>query len=129
VYRDGHPPHEAVALARVRLGATSEDALRELLAQLPVRPRRRMVPEDAVSSSAGEWADPTVSQEARDVRRAVASGLRALSPQDRWLVCMRYGQGHSVPALAQTLGVDAKGLYGRFDRLLATLRQAVADRE
>jgi hypothetical protein len=39
---------------------------------------------------------------------------------------MRYQERRSVQVIAQSLQLDARKLYRRFDRLLRELRQAVA---
>jgi RNA polymerase sigma factor (sigma-70 family) len=134
IYRDGHPPDEAIALAAAAPDAPSADCLLALRGQIPVRHRRRMVSEDALR----EVSDPNDGPAARDsqetadrhTRRAIAAALRELSPEDRWLIAMRYGHGRSVQALAAELQVDSRALYRRYTRVLRSLRRAAgpADR-
>ena len=129
IYRDGHPSHEAIALVRAGGDAPSTEALLELRERLPVRHRRRMVSEDALRNVCDPREDLTTSDDRRrtehETRKAVAVALGQLPPEDRWLICMRYGHGQSVRALAERLEIDARVLYRRFDRMLASLRSSL----
>jgi DNA-directed RNA polymerase specialized sigma24 family protein len=56
----------------------------------------------------------------------LAAALRQLSSDDRWLIRARYVQHRSVHAVAASLQIDPKGLYRRYERVLRTLRAALA---
>lgn len=127
IYRDGHPPTEAIEIVRGRVGLPSSESLRQVVDRLPVREQRRKV---STLDQLGDLSDPASTnplelreQQARagERRRRVAAALRRLPPEDRWLVYMRYNRGYSVKSLAQMLKVDAKPLYRRFERVMQWL--------
>jgi RNA polymerase sigma factor (sigma-70 family) len=131
VSRDGYSRSEAAEILRTRQGAPSLAALHGLAEQLPNRPRRRTVSDKALCDVEGRgFEDPIEAEEARKeerkMRRALATALRQLSSDDRWLIRARYIQHRSVHAVAQSLKIDPKGLYRRYERLLRTLRTALA---
>jgi len=131
VSRDGYSRDEAAEMIRTREGAPSLAALHSLAEQLPNRPRRRAVSDKALCDVEGpRFEDPIEVEEGRTaerkMRRALAAALRQLSSHDRWLIRARYIHHRSVHAVAQSLQIDPKGLYRRYERLLRTLRSALA---
>jgi RNA polymerase sigma factor (sigma-70 family) len=125
-HRDGFTLHEALQLLHDR-GATDTATLRRLADELPLRERRRMVSDDALSELRDPHFEDPVDQwerqrRQRAIRRALSSALRQLSPDDRRLISLRYGQNRRVSAVADLLHADAKTLYRRCDRVLRTLR-------
>jgi DNA-directed RNA polymerase specialized sigma24 family protein len=55
-------------------------------------------------------------------RTVLARAVAALKPQDRRILKLRFCCGASIADIARTTGLKQKALYGRFDRLLGTLR-------
>ena len=130
VQRDGYTVQEAIEIIRVRQGAPSANALRDLADRIPWKPRRRLVSEDALRDvSATSFEDPVDAAERlrkqQRAKLALAVALRQLTAEDRWLIRVRYGQQRSVQVLARTLDVDPKRLYRRFDRTLQSLRRTL----
>jgi RNA polymerase sigma factor (sigma-70 family) len=127
VERDGYTTSEAVQIVSMRPDAPPPAVLWQLAAV--IRPRRapRFVDDADLARLPGpEFEDPIESaerrREMRRARRLLARGLSELDPQDRFLIHLRYQRGMSVQAIATMLGVEAKGLYRRFDRTLRGLR-------
>jgi RNA polymerase sigma factor (sigma-70 family) len=58
----------------------------------------------------------------RSVRAALAASLAELGDEDRVVLRLRFQEGLKVPRIAQILGLEAKALYRRCDRLLERLR-------
>ena len=58
----------------------------------------------------------------RSVRGALAASMGELGDEDRVVLRLRFQDGLTVPRIAQVLGLDAKALYRRCDRLLERLR-------
>jgi RNA polymerase sigma factor for flagellar operon FliA len=136
VVRDGLPVREAVATVaqqRERWGLSSGDAWR-LHEALPHRPQR---PRDVELDS--DWAAPhdaapdagldadALRDRSGHVRRALAIALRSLSPDDRQLLRMRFGDGMHINRIAVQTDADARSLYRRFDALLRRLRRALSE--
>jgi RNA polymerase sigma factor for flagellar operon FliA len=130
--RDGYSKDEAAEMLRtMKEGAPALCALQDLADQLPNRPRRRTVSDKALCDVEGRgFEDPVEADEGRKAERkmrtALAAALRQLSSDDRWLIRARYVQHRSVHAVAQSLQIDPKSLYRRYERLLRTLRTALA---
>ena len=125
--RDGYSAAEATEILRMTEGAPPRQELERLAEQLPPRPRRRLVSDEALRDAEGpafedpiEDADRRAAQ--RHTRTALVAALRQLSAEDRWLLRARYVDDRSVQAVAQTLQTDPKGLYRRYDRVLRSLR-------
>ena len=130
LYRDGHSAHEAIELLLAQPSAPPVSALRAIIDQLPVRLRRRMLPDESLRDLRDTSVEDPIDaawcrDRRRQVRSAVAKALRKLPPEDRRLLCMRYQQGKSVQSMAQSLDVDPRLLYRRFGRVLRSLRKAV----
>ncbi len=109
--------------------------LRELAARLRARPRR-------IDSTPGT-AEPSVSAEesverlaladerherARNLRAALHDVLWPLPPEDGLAIRLRFVEGFTVARVAELLGVPAKPLYRRIERLLANLRDSLCQR-
>lgn len=128
VLRDQHTYEEAVQTLEAR-GLAAPAQCDSLWAQLPRRPRRTRAGEDDIvalpsNSSASEFVDDEESRaEATAMCDALARALSMLTDGDRVLLQLRYWAGHSVARIAAITGQDQKGLYRRFDRLAAELRQ------
>lgn len=129
--RDGYSRDEAAEIVRTREGAPSLSALHGLAELLPNRQRRRAVSDKALCDvEGGGFEDPVEAEEGRTAQRrmrtALAAALRQLSSDDRWLIRARYVQHRSVHAVAESLQINPKGLYRRYERLLRTLRATLA---
>jgi RNA polymerase sigma factor (sigma-70 family) len=57
-----------------------------------------------------------------EVRHALQSIIERLSDEDATILRLRFEDGLTVGRIAQLLGLDAKPLYRRVQRLLETLR-------
>jgi RNA polymerase sigma factor (sigma-70 family) len=130
VARDGFTPAEAIEHMLAREDAPGAAELRRLAQALPCRQRTRMVSEEILEEMGGVWFEDPLDaaeehQTERRVHGALAAALRQLSPEERWLINVRYRQQRSVQALAQSLHTDPKRLYRRFDRTLRLLRRAM----
>ena len=128
IHRDGYSTDEAIELLRGSDQNVSVPQLRQLAAQLPQRQRRTMVSDEALRDvSGGTFEDPIEDAEAANaqqrIRRALKMALQQLSPEERWLIRVRYGQNRSVQTLARSMNTDPKTLYRRFDRTLRSLRR------
>lgn len=66
---------------------------------------------------------PTTADEPTDLREALARDLRALSPDDRDVLDLRFRRGLSLFALAEALGIGMKAAEMRLRRALGKLRE------
>jgi RNA polymerase sigma factor (sigma-70 family) len=110
-----------VTLARTELEA--------IYVQLPIRPRRLFVSDDALDDAPATAADPTrrlMADEntamAARTSQILADELARLAPDDRELLKSRFRDGLSVADIARSTGQDSKMLYRRLKRLLQELR-------
>lgn len=110
----------------------SRDELYEMSLHLPVRTRLRLVSNDTVEPAAPD-GQPDLELDraetaalAASVRRALKEALRRLPPDDRRLLEMRFREGRKVRDIARALGVDARPLYRRIDRIVGRLRRPLA---
>lgn len=135
MHRDGMTRAEAIAtvrsLRRGRNASVSEELLDDLVDRLPPRTRRVFVTEIAEESLGHRtFDDPILASEQREMKSAVRRALRQacadLEPEERQLLALRYVRAYSVRAIGDALQVEAKPLYRRIDRILATLRHRLA---
>lgn len=110
-----------VTMARTELEA--------IYVQLPLRPRRLFVSDDALDDTPAPAADPTSGLTADEntavaarTSRILADELARLAPDDRELLTSRFRDGLSVADIARATGQDSKVLYRRLKRLLQELR-------
>jgi RNA polymerase sigma factor (sigma-70 family) len=130
VWRDGCTPEEAVEIARTRFPDLSSATLRGIAATLPPHPPRRLVSTEVTESvRAADFEDPIDAIEraasARRRREALSGALRTLTAEERWLIRARFTERRTVQSIAQTLRMNPKQLYRRYERTLATLRRAL----
>lgn len=133
MHRDGLSQHEAIETIRSSGESRVSDAELETLArELPVRHRKHVDGEEALEHLAarGRGADANVARRDRDrVRRATQQALnralRQLPSEQRLILKMRFADGLQVRQIADALGVPAKGLYRKLDRVTAQLRTQV----
>ena len=131
VSRDHYSVDEAVNLLSGRPGYPPPDALRALAVQVPARCRPRPVPcDDLAPLVATDFADPVEAKQDVLAKRRLLRSLRGaceqLAPLDRHLLHLRFEKNLPVVAIAERLGVTAKPLYRRIDKVVASLRRALA---
>jgi RNA polymerase sigma factor (sigma-70 family) len=126
--RDGHPVDEAIAILQDRAGAPPPAVLRELANRVPRRNRRCNVAYHEAERPAN-FADPVEAEEASIARRKLLGLLKEafqqLSPADRDLLRLRFVRNLPVVTIARLLGVPAKRLYARIDRVVQSMRPAI----
>ena len=133
---------KAITLERLltRDGFTYGEALETLTTG--TRPER--MPRPALVAAVAPDAAPTVDAErelftaerrktARAAAAAVDGAIAGMDPESQVILQMRFWNNKKVPEIATALGIEAKRLYKKIDRLLETLRaaleQAGIDRE
>jgi RNA polymerase sigma factor (sigma-70 family) len=128
--RDGHPVDEAIAILQDRAGAPPPAVLRELANRVPRRNRRRNVPY-CEAQRPEDFEDPVQAEEASIARRRLLGLLknayRQLSPADRDLLRLRFVRNLPVVTIARLLGVPARRLYARIDRVVLSMRPAITE--
>jgi len=135
IARDGHSFEAASEiLAQKHAIAIDRRTLREMFVKLPRRTLRRFDGDDEIPyvASADE-ADSDVVAHERDQRmtdaiEALHAALRALPDEDRAIIRLLYFERMSIADIARSLHLEQKRLYPRIQRLLASLRKALADR-
>jgi RNA polymerase sigma factor (sigma-70 family) len=137
VTRDGLTPGEALASVGPSADVTGcVDFVNTLGRRGPVRGSRTTLGEDAIPECLDSAPGPDASLEQREqavraaaVGRAVRDALRLLPSQDHLLMTLRYRDGLSVTEAARVLELDAKPLYRRLERILASLHAALCTDE
>jgi RNA polymerase sigma factor (sigma-70 family) len=110
----------------------SREELYEISVCLPARTRPRLVLHEApeVEASYGQPDSDLDRAEATEraaaLKTALKEALRRLPPDDRHLLEMRFRDGRQVCDIARELGVDARPLYRKLERILAALRRPLA---
>jgi RNA polymerase sigma factor (sigma-70 family) len=132
ISRDGHRVDEAVAMLKGRPACTESAPLRRIASRLPRRVRAQAVtPETFEGLAPVGFHDPVESHELSVARRRALARLQhalgQLPPDDRRLVELRYRRGMTIRDIAAGLGQPDKPLYRRMERIVATLRGAMAD--
>lgn len=134
VYRDGHPFDDAVVMLRERMQVQASDAeLEELFGKLPHRTKRRFESDDglerlaAPSDPEGEAVASERAASAQDVSSRLTSALGTLEPQDALVLRLRFAEGMKVVDIARRLGLEQRKLYGRIEKMLRTLKQAILE--
>ncbi|MEM9655659.1 MAG: sigma-70 family RNA polymerase sigma factor [Actinomycetota bacterium] len=134
--RDDLDLNDAIEIARTHYELNeSEEALRQLAAQLPPRSRRRFVGEDSLTQLSVAADDPSSRMEhierrdtAREVEAVLSEALNALDAQDLLILKMHLGEGATLAAIAQILNLKQRQLYSRKDRCLQQLRRYLISR-
>lgn len=129
MHRDGLPFEEACETLLVTGLTTSRQDLESIAATLPVRVRRRFVPDahledrPAVGPTPDAVADNrAATTSARQVVRLLAHLIASMPPEDIVILQLRFGSGLRVVEIAQALRLEQKPLYRRIGRLLNRLR-------
>ena len=90
-----------------------------------MRKRNRQAEVEYISQPGREYGggiDPATGIDALDMRAA----LRALEPEDRALLAMRYVAGFNATELSAALGISPSGVRNRLERLTARLREELS---
>jgi DNA-directed RNA polymerase specialized sigma24 family protein len=119
---------EAIAILQDRAGAPPPAVLRELANRVPQRNRRRNVAYFEAERQAN-FEDPVQADEASVARRKLLGLLKhsyqQLHPADRHLLRLRFVRNLPVVTIARLLGVPARRLYARIDRVVLSMRPAI----
>jgi RNA polymerase sigma factor (sigma-70 family) len=130
IRRDHVSLSEAISRLREELAVTeTDDELAAMAERIPPRFRARPIADgDAAATAvpAGASADPEMAVASERLGRALctrlAETLRALDPEDRLILRMRFERDMTIADVARGLGLDPKSVYRRVDRLLARAR-------
>ena len=127
--RDGLTFDEACETILVTGLPTSRRDLESIAATLPMRVRRRFVPDAHLEDrpAAGPTPDAVADNRAatasaRQVVRLLAHVIASMPPEEILILQLRFGNGLRVVEIAQALRLDQKPLYRRIGRLLSQLR-------
>ncbi len=132
LYRDGFGEEEAIETLRTNYQVEeSPQELRRLSEQIPHRTPRRIEGEETLERIGDDTPveqrieDSEKSRQAARTESALAGAMRAMPPEDRLLLRMRYQEGFSVTQIARSLGLEQRPLYSRFEKCLRSLRSAM----
>ncbi len=133
LHRDGRSLREAAErLRELGLGDHSLDSLAALARSIPNQRRRpRLEQLERVEEVAcdGGVEERLVARDrhraASRVGEALQLALAALPEDDRRILRLRFEEELTVRAIASQIGVEARQLYSRFERLLAGLRRTL----
>jgi len=117
----------------------TREQIEEIAVRLPVRARRRLEGEDGLDRHPAPTPAPDQRLEEREgfaARREVFAALREeldeLSAEDRLLIRLRIESGFKISEIArhcvQSLGIEQKALYSRFEKIFATLKRRLGER-
>lgn len=134
--RDQLSMDEAIETLRTNHGVTEpRQTLEEMAARFPLRHGRTFVSDDVLASrpapnseTGAALAAAAAAAAARLAAGALEEAIRALSPQDRMILCMRFNDGERIATIARSLSLDPKVLYRRLERLLTSLRAVLEAR-
>ena len=128
MYRDGQTFDQACGVLSNDSRLTVDRAkLRQLLAELPSRPSRRVDENASVDDvPASDSADAGVLERERQGRvEAAKAALRRaidrLPPEDALIVRLHFYEGFTIADVARAVGILQKPLYVRMKRLLEAL--------
>jgi RNA polymerase sigma factor (sigma-70 family) len=136
MHRDRVAREEAIERLHASAGgAETREELRRLADLLPPHYPRIVEGEDALEDLAEPRAGAdreVMSKEgaatARSVRQALVASLAELGDEDLVVIRMRFKDEVKVSRIAHILGLDAKALYRRCERLLKQLRTSLERR-
>ena len=127
--RDGLTFEEACETLTALNLTTSRRDLESVAATLPMRVRRRFVPDVHLDDRAAAGPTPDAVADnraaitsARQVVRLLAHAIASMPPEDILILQLRFDDGFRVVEIARTLRLDQKPLYRRIERLLGHLR-------
>jgi hypothetical protein len=130
VTRDGLTPSEALAAVGPNVDvAGCQEFVETLSGRAPVRGSRSTLGEEAIPECFDPSPDPEAvagrreqTARAETVRTLVRQALRALDSRDHLILTLHFRDGLSVADTARVMGLEAKPLYRRIDRILARLQ-------
>jgi RNA polymerase sigma factor for flagellar operon FliA len=134
IVRDGWPIDQAIEALRVNHGVAIDAELQAFGDKLSARgPSRKFVPEEAAGEIASDLPSPETNvvraEEGFRAKRAQAVLMRAreaLPPVERLILRMRYDDRMPVADIARALHLDQRRLYRTIERILGSLRAAMA---
>jgi RNA polymerase sigma factor (sigma-70 family) len=133
--RDQLAPAEALRILANRHPELADKDIAGLADGLPVRVPRTRDGEEALeqlpSLDSGPETDLVEADRERAseaARRALQSALQHLPSEDRLVLRLRAEEGLPVSDIARSLGLDAKALYRRLNRLYRDLKGDLAER-
>jgi len=132
VGRDGHPLEEAIEILRSGNGGSPSHAeLHRIWQQLPVRPPKAEVEEQAANElTAPDTSDANVTQlqRQRDLDRlqtTLTTAFEQIAAQDRVLIALRFDQDLSITEIARIMGSSVPTLHRRLAAAVKQLRAAL----
>ncbi len=135
VVRDDVALMDAVRTVAMRHPEIDAEEIRRLADRLPRRPSRRREGDDELESLPSPSADPEADLVSADqgraaeaARRALQSALQNLPSEDRLVLRLRSEEDLPVADIARSLGLDAKALYRRLNRLYRDLKGGLVER-
>jgi RNA polymerase sigma factor (sigma-70 family) len=115
--------------------AIDRSELEELAGRLPVKMKRRLEGDDALAAAPDANPDPQEmlldqarAEKGRQIVALLSAAIKDLPERDQLLLTLRFEDGRSVAHISLMLGEDQKGLYRRFDRLVAQVGEALKAR-
>ncbi len=133
LHRDGKTLYEATEWLRSQgFGEPSLDELAALARQIPNQRRRPRLEQleraEEVACDGGVEERLLARDRQRAARRignALGRALDALPDEERLMLRLRFEEEMTVRAIATQLGIEARQLYSRFERLIAKLRRTL----
>jgi RNA polymerase sigma factor (sigma-70 family) len=134
--RDDRSLEEAIEVLRLNHGvADTPETLRALADKLPTRARPRFVSTDTLPGSdladdraaTAVLAHEVAGDDAR-LTSALDDVLSSVPELDQLILRLRFEQDLPMPAIGRIVGINGRLLYGRLDRLLQRLREALEGR-
>jgi RNA polymerase sigma factor (sigma-70 family) len=131
--RDGFAYSEVVAtLTSGRDPAFTVAEVDAIYLRLPVRQPRPVLVSAVENTKNGPFVDTENElfrtergEAARNTASTIDAALALMDPEDQLILRMRFWAGQKVPDIGRALGVDAKKLYKRIDKLLTQLKLAL----
>jgi len=132
MYRDGFSLNGAFETVRLRFPSMDTTELQRIFDRLPARECRRIVSDYMLEDlAAPPAADPLEAFQretaARRIGDVLQQAVKALPADEQRLLRHRYTDGRTVPSLAESLDVEPKALYRRFETVLRRLRRTLAE--
>lgn len=134
LYRDRFGEREAFAILRDHFEVEADDRELEAMAgNLRPRTTRRIETEAPLARlESPDRGDRSLRERERaELLERVAAVLRevlaSLAPEDRLILRMRFADGLTIRAIADSLEVDRRRMYPRLQRLLLDVRRRIED--